>query len=175
HHARHDNWNRSRQIDKHAGSDAADGDNQIGPRVHDFACGWFVALGLGLARVAVYDQIAALDKAARAEFAKERTKLRNAVFGHVGEPFRRMPHGDAISPARRLRPRGERRRGKRKSACGEGAAMDHSITSSARVRTDNGTSIPRALAVFMLSSSSNLVGCWMGKSPAFSPLRMRAT
>src|SRR5438874_1410344 len=36
-----------------------------------------------------------------------------------------------------------------------------------------GTSIPRAFAVFMLMTSSNLVGCTTGSSAGFSPLRIR--
>src|SRR6516165_4793538 len=34
---------------------------------------------------------------------------------------------------------------------------------------------PRLLAVLRLMTSSNLVGAWTGRSPAFSPLRMRST
>src|SRR6516165_7396432 len=38
-------------------------------------------------------------------------------------------------------------------------ASPHSITSSANICIDIGTSIPSALAAFMLMTSSNLVGC----------------
>src|SRR5262249_39216026 len=51
----------------------------------------------------------------------------------------------------------------------------HSITSSASCCSCNGTSRPTALAVLMLTTSSNLVGACTGRSAGFSPLRMRST
>jgi hypothetical protein len=53
--------------------------------------------------------------------------------------------------------------------------VGHSITSSARCWSWEGTSRPSALAVLRLTTSSNLVGAWTGSSPGFSPLRMRST
>ena len=50
----------------------------------------------------------------------------------------------------------------------------HSITSSARASRVGGTSRPSALAVLRLMTSSNLVGCWTGRSPGEVPLRMRS-
>ena len=52
-------------------------------------------------------------------------------------------------------------------------ALDHSITSSARASSGCGTSKPSARAVLRLITSSNWVGSWIGRSPGFSPLRMR--
>src|SRR5262249_35744610 len=49
----------------------------------------------------------------------------------------------------------------------------HSITSSARASNVAGISTPIVLAVCRLMTSSNLVACIIGKSAAFSPLRMR--
>ena len=51
----------------------------------------------------------------------------------------------------------------------------HSITSSARASTDAGSSRPSALAVLRLITSSYFTGAWTGRSPGFSPLRMRST
>src|SRR6516162_4704517 len=51
----------------------------------------------------------------------------------------------------------------------------HSITSSARASNVAGTSRPSAFAVFRLITSSYLVGACTGRSPGFSPLRMRST
>jgi hypothetical protein len=48
----------------------------------------------------------------------------------------------------------------------------YSITSSARCRSDGGIVRPRVLAVLRLMTSSNLVGCSMGSSPGFAPLRI---
>src|SRR6516225_1535545 len=49
----------------------------------------------------------------------------------------------------------------------------HSITSSARASRVAGTSRSSALAVARLTTSSYLVGSWIGRSPGFSPLRTR--
>jgi hypothetical protein len=51
----------------------------------------------------------------------------------------------------------------------------HSISSSARNRSDVGTLRFSALAVLRLITSSYLVGFCTGKSAGFSPLRMRST
>ena len=51
----------------------------------------------------------------------------------------------------------------------------HSITSSVRASSEMGGSRPSALAVLRLMTNSNLVACWTGRSPGFSPLRMRST
>jgi hypothetical protein len=51
----------------------------------------------------------------------------------------------------------------------------YSITSSAATSRVCGTVNPSALAVLRLMTSSNLVGCCTGRSPGFSPLRMRST
>jgi len=50
-----------------------------------------------------------------------------------------------------------------------------SITSSARAMSVGGTSRPSALAVLRLIASSYRVGACTGRSPGFSPLRMRST
>ena len=49
----------------------------------------------------------------------------------------------------------------------------HSITSSASASNIGGISRPSALAVLRFMMSSNLVGCYTGKSAGFSPLRIR--
>src|SRR6516165_5655025 len=49
----------------------------------------------------------------------------------------------------------------------------HSITSSARASSVAGISMLIALAVFRLMTKSNFVARWTGRSPGFSPLRMR--
>ena len=49
----------------------------------------------------------------------------------------------------------------------------YSTTSSAICWRCTGTSRPNALAVFILITSSNFVGCRTGKTEGLSPLRMR--
>src|SRR5262249_8248644 len=55
------------------------------------------------------------------------------------------------------------------------APSHYSITSSAMASSVGGTLSPSAAAVLRLIANSNLVGCWIGRSPGFSPLRMRST
>jgi len=49
----------------------------------------------------------------------------------------------------------------------------YSITSSAMLSSPDETVRPSALAVFILITNSNLVGCWIGSSPTLEPLRIR--
>jgi hypothetical protein len=51
------------------------------------------------------------------------------------------------------------------------AAMIHSINSSASASSVGGMSRPSALAVFMLITNSNLVGCNTGRSRGLAPWR----
>src|SRR5207248_7189105 len=56
------------------------------------------------------------------------------------------------------------------------AACYSSISSSTRALSCGAVfsmSSPSALAVLRLKTSLNLVGCWTGRSPGFSPLRTR--
>ena len=57
----------------------------------------------------------------------------------------------------------------------EGPRLDHWITWSARASTDCGIVRPRALAALRLMTSSNFVGCSIGRSPGFAPLRILST
>jgi hypothetical protein len=51
----------------------------------------------------------------------------------------------------------------------------HSMTSSARPRNSGVTVRPSILAVFILMTNSNFVGCCIAKSAGLAPLRMRST
>jgi len=51
----------------------------------------------------------------------------------------------------------------------------YSITSSATLRSLSGIVRPSALAVLRLITSSNVVGCSIGKSPGFAPLKILST
>src|SRR5499427_8779038 len=51
----------------------------------------------------------------------------------------------------------------------------HSITSLANASSRSGTLRPSTFAVFRLITSSNLVGCWTGRSDALAPLRILST
>jgi hypothetical protein len=60
---------------------------------------------------------------------------------------------------------------KRCATCGL-LRRTYSITSSASICIETGTSIPSALAVFKLMTSSNFVGCSTGRSAGFLPIRI---
>src|SRR5215472_14279885 len=64
--------------------------------------------------------------------------------------------------------------GPRTAVCGA-ARASYSITSSARSMIDGGTVRPSALAVLRLMTNSYFVGNCTGRSPGFSPRRMRST
>ncbi len=53
--------------------------------------------------------------------------------------------------------------------------VPHGITSSARRRNDDGMVRPRALAVLRLITSSNFVGCSIGRSTGLAPLGILST
>ena len=54
-------------------------------------------------------------------------------------------------------------------------APSHSITSSARTSSVDGTSKPRALAVLRLMTVWYLVGAWTGRSAGLAPRKIRST
>src|SRR5262249_53370970 len=79
---------------------------------------------------------------------------------HDSEPAQAHP------PPRRISRVGSRR--------DERAAL-HSITSSARAKNVSGIMRPNALAVLRLTISSNFVGCSIGRSAGFAPLKILST
>src|SRR5215813_13207194 len=97
---------------------------------------------------------------------REEGRDRRVVAGAIGLYQRCTPHTLALLRARRERPR---RRTAKKS---DELAPPHSITSSARASSAGEISRPSALAVLRLITSSNLVGCWTGKSPGLAPLKI---
>jgi hypothetical protein len=78
---------------------------------------------------------------------------------------------EAEPSSRRERPRGDRAA----EQLDELAPLHHSITSSARKRTEGGIVSSRDFAVPRFSAKSNFVGCSTDKSAAFTPLRTLAT
>src|SRR5262249_9776285 len=82
---------------------------------------------------------------------------------------------DADSPRALLPVRYQRPRRRRAADERDELAPPHSITSSARASSDAGTSMPSALAICMLMTSSNLVARKIGRLAGFSPLSTRPT
>src|SRR5580704_3623554 len=90
-----------------------------------------------------------------------------ACLAHVHE------HAQAPHPLGLLCPPSSRPRSRCAPEERDEFAAGHSMTSSASNCNDTGTSRPSALAVCILITKSNLVGCCTGSSLGFSPLRMR--
>src|SRR5215469_14314924 len=63
--------------------------------------------------------------------------------------------------------------GKRTAAHSRGGC--YSMTSVARARIEGGPERPSSLAVLRLTTSSNVVGCWTGRSTGLAPLRILST
>src|SRR5262249_57628839 len=106
---------------------------------------------------------------------KERRK---AILGVPTGRSRGHPPADAPSPTALLRARRERPRSRAAEQRDELAPLQlcgHSITSSALASNVAGISIPIALAVLRLITSSYLVGACTGRLAGFSPLRIRST
>src|SRR6516165_1669346 len=85
----------------------------------------------------------------------------------------------AVGPFRLLRARcerpGRRRAASQRDELAPLHLRGHSITSSARASKVGGSSKPKALAVFRLTTNSNLVPCCTGRSAGFAPLRILST
>src|SRR5262249_43341836 len=81
----------------------------------------------------------------------------------------------SAAPALLLRACSERPRGSGAANERYERAAVHSITSSARASSLGGISMPNAFAVARLMTRSNLVPRSTGRSPGFSPLRIRPT
>src|SRR5215467_1670173 len=98
----------------------------------------------------------------------------------AGLPFRIVldqvrEHADAPHPVGLLRTCREWPRRRCATDERDELASSHSITSSARAISVGGTSRPSAFAVLRLMTNSNLVGCSIGNSEAFAPLRILTT
>jgi hypothetical protein len=98
-------------------------------------------------------------------FIEAQARRRRGVH-HLTLPFPRRRR--LIDPRRQLRPQAP-------ADCGVAGVVVHSMIWSARARSDDGMARPSALAVLRLITSSNFVGCSMGKSPGRAPRRMRST
>ena len=97
-----------------------------------------------------------------------------AVFARLHRKSH-VPERQGFNPRTHPRPRAEPR-GKELPTVSHRDRNHHtraySITSSASICIETGTSIPSALAVFKLMTSSNFVGCRTGRSAGFLPIRI---
>ena len=99
------------------------------------------------------------------ELEMEGPAARVARYAENARVVRQHGHADASRHGRgRGRIRGEHRR-----------ERVHSITRSARSSTEGGIVSPSVLAVLRLITSSNFVGCSIGRSAGFAPFRILST
>ncbi len=96
--------------------------------------------------------------------------LKFRIVRGYGQKYADAPHPLGLLRARRERPRCRGAANERD----ERAAV-HSMTSSARTSSDVGISRPSALAVVMLMTRSNLVGCSTGMSAGLAPRKILLT
>src|SRR5262249_54323278 len=123
-------------------------------------------------RPAIFDlDVLAFDISCLFQSLAERTQA-DRVSGQVRRCAAEEPdhwHRALLRCARRERPY------RRAAEQRDELATLHSMTSSARASSVVGTSMPIALAVLRLITSSYLVGACTGRWGGFSPLRIRST
>src|SRR6516164_4230423 len=107
-----------------------------------------------------------------AGFAEGFTKRISDAHGYLGRS--EVDEGDDRQ-CRLLRARAERRCHHHTPNQRNELAPPHSITSLASVSTLGGIVRPSGFAAFKLMIKSNFTGCWTGRSPGFSPLRILST
>src|SRR5262245_36449008 len=130
-------------------------------------------LRIGGVRPASIDpQIAAVHPAQFLQLLDERSALRPS-FRIALRPAHQ--YADAPHPLRLLRARRERPCDSRAAEQCDELASFHSIISSASNCIEFGTSMLSTLAVCRLMTNSSFVDCTTGRSPGFSPLRIRPT
>ena len=154
--------------------------DQLGPARHQHARRLRQRLGSVVAMGPLVDHGAPLDPAEPAHLVEERRQRHGLARGGA-----RREYADAAQRSRlplplrlRLRPALHRKRdqpdpGGRGQGAEQATPALHSITSSARSSSDGGIVMPSALAVLRLMTSSNRVGCSMGRSAGRAPASMR--
>src|SRR5882724_312598 len=125
------------------------------------------------ARCAIADQDKARQRSdwnprAATQVLKRRHRVKARVLGHFASEVR---VGVVGRPYRLI---GFETQGDESAAGIENRLVAHWITSSARPSTDGGIVRPRASAVLGLMTSSNFVGCSMGRSAGLAPLRIKS-
>src|SRR5262249_90787 len=152
------------------GNLGASGDDQIDLQPHQFSSNRERSAGV------VHPSIVDGDISAFAE-----SEL--LQFGQEGLVLRRHPRGTETRADKSksdkliglLRARGEGARDCRAAEQSDELAPSHSITSSARASNGGGTVRPIAFAVLRLMTSSNVVGCSIGKLAGCAPVKILST
>lgn len=146
-----------------------DGVDRVDPATHELRRHRQRAVDISAAELHVVDlQVAALLVAEQLQLLHEctlRGRRRCREENAEAKDFRRL-----AGRPRRGRPQHCRAQKQRKDT-----SAVHSMTSSARSRIVGGIVRPSSRAVFKLTTSSNLVGCSIGRSAGLAPLRILST
>src|SRR5262245_5649033 len=118
-----------------------------------------------------YYDVASFNVAEVPESSNQAFEIGSLFLGTASVP----KHPDYRNSSRLLRARRERPRDRRAAEQRHEIAAPHSITSSAMASRVGGTSMPSALAVLRLITSSNVLGCSTGISAGFAPRRILST
>src|SRR5262249_47501124 len=150
----------------------ASSQNDVRRESNQFRCVSTSPIGITGAPAGVDPHVAAINPA---QFLQPLQECREAslalrIVCRQAHEHADAPHALPLLRARRGRPSCSRAAEER-----DELAPLHSITSSASASRLSGMVSPSALAVLMLMTKLNLVGCSTGKSLGFSPLRMRPT
>ena len=152
----------------HGGHRRSYRDQHVRPQLHQLGRKTGEAVVMALAEAVINDDVLSV-------YVPELLhSLSEALLWDSGRISRRQPPDPRQLPRRlgaaALREGKERRP---RHAERRKLAPPHSITSSARPRIDGGIVRPSALAVLRLMTSSNRVGCWIGRSAGLAPARTR--
>src|SRR5262249_55005844 len=147
------------------------GENSIRPHPHEFDSEASQALVIPAWPALLDVDIAFFDPPEILQAPAKRGHTELAFGGILCQPTNQ--HADAPHALSRLRgARCERPGCRAAENCDELPPPHHSITSSAASSRPDGTSMPSALAVCRLMTSSNLVDWITGSSAGFAPLRI---
>ena len=167
------NGDGSSRRDRSANCSGAERAQDGGIEPHQFLCESAERLRLPARRSKLQDNILSLDVT---QFAQSRSQGSDRLRIHAGRQRGSDHDTHDRHLSRLLSLHGERRRQNvEDNAADERPPIHHSITSSARSRSDDGITRPSALAVFRLIISSNFAGCSIARSPGLAPFRIRST
>src|SRR5262245_39516486 len=152
----------------HQGS--AGGQNDIWRQRDQFRSVFAIVFRIGCGKAMINSHIVAV---APAQLLQPLLECRKAFLVLLIVQGRGREHADPPHRPALLRPRRPRPRRRAAEQRDERASVGHSITSSASVSRLSETLSPSVFAVLRLMTNSNFVDCNTGRSPGFSPLRMR--
>src|SRR6516225_6290905 len=169
-HAREHDGNCTRLAGKHADRGCALTEDRVGPQIDQLFCERSDLIRISGAPAKFDPEITAFRPPQLRERSPEccEPRLHSRVVLRKADQNADAPQSVGLLRTRDKRPCNRRATKERNEL-----APLHSITSSARPDSGNGTVMPSAFAVLRLMTSSTFVTCCTGRSAGLSPLRMR--